>query len=573
MYKNLFKLFVSACIGISLISSCSPKKTDHSVYRNSFESDVPSLDPIQIGDTQSHDVAYNIYNALVTYRPTITGSGQKLSDLVPDLAENWTISKDGKTYTFKLKKGVKFHNGREFNSSDVKYSFERLANPKNASKGLWTLKALPLAGIKKYQEKCKAGYKDATIEGIKVLDNHTVQITLERLVPFALHVMAMSYYYIAPKEEVEKWGKDYTMHPVGTGPYKFKEWLRGVRLSLVKNPDYFEKDMPYIDELRYLIVPSEDSRFMRFEKSEEEHHAPIPSARFDKMLNDPFWNKIGATALRKLEELNDPLQSHIIKAPLLVTQYLGMDTKSEPFTDKRIRQAFNFAINKQKIIDRILNGRAVPARGVLPKGFPGYDDTRPVAYPYNPEKAKELLKSAGYKDIDNDGILEKNNKRFEIMFWHNQSDVYSRLSTAIQADLKDVGVKIEIRSMQWAPYVEKIRRNEAIFFRMGWQADYPDPDNFLWTLLSSDNIGQDNSTRYSNPVVDKLLKQAQGINDWKIREKLYQQTESIIIDDAPWLFMYNSVDYKIVQPYVLNQQIHPLIQNVMKIVQVNKTVK
>ena len=435
---------------------------------------------------------------------------------MPDLAQSWTISPDGKVYTFKLKQGIKFHNGREFIADDVKYCFERLANPKNASKGLWTLNALPIEGIKKYQEECKAGNKNATLKGIEVIDKYTVRITLERLIPFALHVMAMSYYYIAPKEELEKWGKDYTMHPVGTGPYKFKEWIRGVRLSLVKNPDYFEPGLPHIDELRYLIVPSEDSRFMRFEKGEEDHHAPIPSARFDKMLNDPFWNKIGAKALRKIEDLNDPQQSHIIKAPLLVTQYLGMDTKSAPFTDKKVRQAFNFAINKQEIIDRILNGRAIIARGVLPKGFPGYDENRPVPYPYAPEKAKQLLLSAGYKDTNNDGFLEKNNKKFEITLWHNQSDVYGRLAMAVQSNLKDIGVKIDIRSMQWAPYVEKIRRNEAIFFRMGWQADYPDPDNFLWTLLSSDNIGQDNATRYSNPVVDKLLKQAQSINDrWK----------------------------------------------------------
>ena len=567
--KSIKSFFIIPLLSLALFS-CSANKTDHTVYRTTFESDVPSLDPINVGDTQSHDVAYNLYNGLVTYRPTITGPGQKLTDLVPDLAESWIVSDGGKTYTFKLKKGIKFHNGREFEASDVKYCIQRLANPRNSSKGFWTLNVLPLKGMKEYVKECKAGNKNAELEGVKVLDKYTVRISLSKLVPFALHVMAMAYYYIAPREEIEKWGKDYSMHPVGTGPYKFKEWVRGIRLALVKNPDYFEKGLPHIDELRYLIVPSEDSRFMRFEKGEEDHHAPIPSARFDKMLNDPLWNKIGAEELRKLDNLNDPEKSHIIKAPLLTSTYFGMDVKAWPFTDKRVRQAFNYGIDKQKVIDRVLNGRGVVATGVLPKGFPGYDSTRAVPYPYNPIKAKQLLKEAGFTDTNNDGVLDQNGRPMDFTFWHNQGGIRSSMASSVQADLNEIGIKVEIRSMQWAPYVDKIRRNEAIFFVMAWSADYPDPDNFLWTLLSGDNIGQDNHSNYSNPVVNELLASAQNIGDWNKREKLYREAENIIVDDAPWVFMYNPVDYKIVQPRIVNQQIHPLIQNVMKIVEIKK---
>lgn len=559
--------FIAACFFAStLLAGCSPADAHLKVYRSAFEGDVPSLDPIQIGDTQSHDVGHNIYSALVHYRPEITGPNQSLTDLVPELAESWTISPDGKTYTFELRKDVKFHNGRPFVADDVKYSIERLANPENASKGLWTTESAALAGLAEYQEACKGG-KKADLKAVEVINPHRVKIHLSKTIPFALHVFAMSYFYIVPREEVEKWGKDYTSHPVGTGPFKLKEWKRNQKLVLVKNPDYFHKDVPKLDELRYYIVPDENVRLLWFESGELEHlEPPIPAASFDRVLADPKWNPMGARKLRAIPTLNDPTKSNLIKTPELVIQYLGMDTRSEPFTDKRVRQAFNYGINKEKVIDVVRNGRGMPAYGVLPYGFPGYDPKRTMPYPYNPDKAKQLLAQAGWKDTNGDGFVDKNGKNMEMLFWHNQSAIYAQLGAAVQADLKEVGVKVDVRSMEWAPYIDKIRRHEATFFRFGWQADFPDPDNYLWTLLSSDNIGQDNSTGYSNAKVDKLLNQARTIVNWPQREKLYHEAESQIIEDAPWVFLYSTVEYKLVQPYVLKQQLHPLIRNEMSII-------
>lgn len=577
MTRLLKPLIAACCAAALLVSGCRPSVSSQKVYRSAFESDVPSLDPIQIGDTQSHDVAHNIYNGLVRYRPRITGPGQSLSDLVPALAESWDVSKDGKTYTFHLRKDVSFHNGRPFEASDVKYSIERLANPKNASKGLWTLNALALEGLDAYQEAAKAG-KDVHLDSIKVLDKHTVSLTLKDVIPFAPHVLAMAYYYIVPREEVEKWKDQFTFHAMGTGPFKLSVWKPNQKLSLLKNEHYWEKGEPHLDELRYYIVPDENIRLLWFENGELEHlEPPIPAASFDRILSDKKWNPMGNEEIRKIERINDASKSHLIKDREWTIQYIGMDTQSEPFNNKLIRKAFNYAINKRKIIDVVRNGRGIPAKGVLPDGFPGFKADRPVPYPYDLKKAKALMKEAGWSDSNNDGVLDKNGKPFKMSFWHNQSAIYAMLGSAIQADLRDLGIDIDVRSLEWASYIEKVKPKkgsdgklipgEAKLFRFGWAADYPDPDNYLWTLFSSDNVGQDNSTSYMNPKVDALVNKARTTVNWAEREKLYQEAETQIVDDAPWIFLYTNVEYKMVQPYVKNQQMHPLVRNEMAIVE------
>lgn len=572
--KKIALLSFSLLLAFSSVSCKTRDENQGKVFRSAFESDVPSLDSINVGDTTSHDVAHNIYNGLVEYRSHITGPNQKLIDIVPALAENWDVSKDGKTYTFNLRKGVKFHNGREFEAKDIKYSIERLANPKNASKGLWTLGALPLVGLEKFQEEAKSGKLDTGIEGIKILDKYKIELKLQKIIPFVLHVLSMTYYYAVPKEEVDKWGKDFNTHPVGTGPFMFKEWKRGKSVTLVKNPNFYEKGLPYLDVLEYEIIPSDTIRFGRFENEQLDFvdNTSLPSARFESIINDPRWNPLGGEKIREITELEDLSKSLIMKKPALVTEYLGMNVESELFKDKKVRKAFNYSIDKQKIVDRVYNGKRGIAKGVLPPGFPGFNEKNEVPYPYDPDKARELFAQAGWKDSDGDGFLDKDGQKFTVTLWHNQREILALLCSSVQADLRDVGIDVDVRSLQWASYIEKVKKNEAIFFRFGWSADFPDPDNFLWTLFSSQNIGQDNSTRYSNPVVDKLLDEARSITDWSKREKLYNEAERIIIDDAPWIFLENEVQYKIVQPYVKGQQIHPLIQNEMKIVDIDKKI-
>lgn len=572
--KKFLSLALISLISVSSVSCKMREPETGKIFRSALESDVPALDSINVGDTTSHEVAHCIYSGLVTYRDEIKKDGEKLIDIVPELAEKWDISQDGKTYTFHLRKGVKFHNGREFEASDVKYSIERLANPKNASKGLWTLGAMPFVGLDKFTKDSEAG-KTSEIEGIKVKDKYTLEMNFDKMIPFTLHVLAMSYYYIVPKEEVEKWGQEFDTHPVGTGPFKLTEWKRGKRLVLEKNQAYFEEGKPYLDKIIYEIVPSDIIRFGRFQNGQLEFvdNTSIPAARFESVISDERWNPLGASKIREIEEIEDTSKTLIMKKPLLTTEYLGMNVRKEPFTDKRVRKAFNYAVNKQKIVDRVYNGKRTIAKGVLPPGFPGFNENNQVPYPYDPDKALALLAEAGWKDSDGDGFLDKDGKKFTITLWHNQREILAALGSSVQSDLAEIGIEVDVRALQWAPYIDKVRNEEAKFFRFGWAADYPDPDNFLWTLFSSDNIGQDNTTHYSNKTVDKMLEEARTTNDWSKREKLYQDAEQIIIDDAPWIFLENEVQYKIVQPYLKGMQIHPLIQNIMKNVDIDLSKK
>jgi peptide/nickel transport system substrate-binding protein/oligopeptide transport system substrate-binding protein len=558
------RLISAALLGACLVTavSCQRRPEVGSVYRWSYIGDIPNLDPLQISDTQSHDAGHQIYNNLVTYRTIIEKPGQTVYDIVPDLAERWDVSPDRKTYTFHLRPGVKFHHGRTVEALDIKAGIERLADTRNASKGLWTLKALTLSGVDAYQAACRAG-KEADLSGVRVIDPLTVQITLDQPIPFALHLLAMSFYYVTPREVTAKWGRDFGQHAVGTGPYQMAEWRRGQTLILTKNPHYFEKGLPHIERVEIQVVPSDESRFLKFAAGDLEHNEPIPPGQFNRVLHDTRWNNLGAEKLRAIPEINDITQSRIIKANEPTTNYFGFNVTIEPFTDKRVRQAFNWAVNKPKISNRVWGGRTVPAVGVLPPNFPGFDDKRPQAYPYNPEKAASLLDDAGWR-LGPDGLRYKDGKPLKITLWYNQDDLWAATASSVQADLKQVGIACDLQVQLWQPYIEKIRKNEAAFFRFGWHADYPDPDNFLWTLFSKANWGQDNTTRYSNPQVEALLDKARIAPTWPEREKLYQQAETQIIDDAPWLFLLHRVQYKLVQPYVRGQAIHPIIGNDIK---------
>lgn len=542
--------------------SCQRRPAVGSVYRWSYISDVPNLDPIQIADTQSHDAGHQLYNALVTYRTVLDKPGQSPYDIVPDLAERWDVSADRRTYTFHLRPGVRFHHGRLLEAADVKAAIERLADPRNASKGLWTLPALTLSGVEAYQAACKAG-QPADLTGVRVLDPLTVQVRLDQPIPFALHLLAMPFYYVPPRELTAKWGLDFGIHAVGTGPYQLAEWRRGQKLVLTKNPHYFEPGLPHIGRVEIQVVPSDESRFLKFAAGDLEHDEPIPPGQFNRVLHDRRWNGLGAEALRAIPEINDIRRSRLIKANEPTTNYLGFNVTIEPFTDKRVRQAFNWAVNKQRIANRVWGGRVIPAVGILPPAFPGFDPKRPPCYPYDPAKARALLDAAGWHP-GADGLRYRNGKPLKVTLWYNQDDLWAATASSVQADLKQVGVDCDLQVQLWQPYLEKIRKYEAAFFRFGWHADYPDPDNFLWTLFSKANWGQDNTTRYYDPQVEAWLQAARVASQWPEREKLYQQAETRIIDDAPWLFLLHRVQYKIVQPYVRGQSIHPIIWNDVK---------
>lgn len=483
------------------------------IFRWPSASDPPTLDPAHVVDTTSDRVARFMFNGLVdmdlkTFKP------------IPSLAEKWAISRDGKVYTFYLRKGVKFHPpvNREVTAEDFKYTFERFLNPKTRSENTWILE--DIKGAPALIEG-----KTETLEGVKVIDRYTLQITLER--PFApfLSKIVLSNTFVVPWEEAEKWGDAFTEHPCGTGPFKFVEWIHDVHVKLIRFDDYF-KGKPYLEGIEFRIIPEEATRLAEFQAGNLEV-VDIPFGMIKFLQADPKWKDM------------------VVIYPMLGIYYVGFNMEKEPFkNNKKLRQAFNYAVDRKGICEVIREGAAIPAKGFSPPSLPGFDPTI-EGYTYNPEKARQLLAEAGYPG--GKGLPS-------ITYWHNApSKTHSAIAQYIQANLRDIGVNVDINTMDWAAYLQFCQEGKPQMFRMGWVADYADPDDFLWVNFHSANIGpRGNYSRYSNPRVDALLSLAQEITDWDQRVKLYSEAERILIEDAPVIFVYWYVATGMLQPYVKN---------------------
>ncbi|MGH7984723.1 MAG: ABC transporter substrate-binding protein, partial [Candidatus Binataceae bacterium] len=304
-------------------------------------------------------------------------------------------------------------------------------------------------------------------------------------------------------------------------------WIGGQRLVLVRNPRYFVKGIPRVDAVVETMGVSDELRWLRFEAGELDISS-IPPAEFPYVMKTP-----------SLKALTD-------KIVTLATQYLGMNCQMPPFNDVRVRRAFNYAINKRKII-QLLNGRGVVAHGVLPPGMPGFDPGL-RAYPYNPGKARRVFEEANL------------GKHFQPVLWMRADPTAIMIGESIQQDLALVGVHLVLKPVAWPPLLEAVRQRDTVpLFNFGWEADFPDPENFLAVLFSKQQWGANNDTFFYDPRVDKLLAEAAPVSDRQVRYELYRQAQHIIVADAPWVFLFNPVTYVIRQPWV-----HGLVLNPMR---------
>ena len=468
--------------------------------------DPPALDPAHANITTSARGANLYAEPLVE----ISEDGQ---GIIPMLAESWEINEDSTVWTFHLRKGVKFHKtgykgeptangGREFIASDVKYTFDRLIKEKSA-------RAYFLNQIKGYQDFFDG--KADTWAGVEVVDDHTVRFTLSE--PYAPFLAALSYtsFYIIPKEDVEKLGKDFNFRPVGTGPFVVYDWQHDSKVVYKKNDGYWMKDaegrqLPYLDGLELVVIPDNSVAFLEFKKGNIDVLPDIPNEFHGEIVRD----------------FKDQFQSRAT----LSTQYYGMMLTKKPFDDIRVRHALNYAVNREAINDLVLNGSFIIGKGVLPPGMPAYNPDL-KSYGYDPEKAKALLKEAGHE------------KGLTVTLQYNNNPRHKMIGEAVQAQLADVGVKMELQAAELGAHYDAVRRGDVPFFRAGWAGDFPDPDNFLYNLFYSGNFGaKGNYARYKNEEVDACLKEARRISDPAKRIELYQKAEQQIVNDAPWLFLF-----------------------------------
>ena len=474
-----------------------------------YKDDVATLDPAIGYDWQNWSMIKSLFDGLMDYEPGTT-------NLRKEIAEDYTISDDGKTFTFKLRKGVKFHNGRELNADDVKYSIERVVNPKTQSPGAGFFGSI--VGF----EDASAGKAEA-LSGITVVDPYTIKFELSRPDATFLHVLALNFAHIVPKEEVEKYGADFGKHPVGSGAFKMTEWTLGQRIVFERFKDYYNPSLPKLDQITFEVGQEPVVALLRLQNGEVDIPGDgIPPAKFIEVTKDP-----------KFKEL-------IIQGGQLHTGYVTMNVKIKPFDNVKVRQAVNMAINKDRIV-RIINGRAVPANQPLPPSMPGYAKDY-KGYPYDPEKAKALLAEAGVAD------------GFETELFVANTDPQPRIAQAIQQDLAAIGIKASIKSLAQANVIAAGGEPDGAPMvwsgGMGWIADFPDPSNFYGPILGCSGAVQGgwNWSWYCNAELDKKAQEADAIVDparRQEREAMWRDIYLKIMDDAPWAPIFNEERFSV----------------------------
>jgi peptide/nickel transport system substrate-binding protein len=453
--------------------------------------DASNLIPILASDSTSHAIAALIYNGLVKY--------DKDLNVVGDLAESWEVSQGGLVITFRLRKDVKWHDGKPFTADDVLYTYRVTVDPKT-----------PTAYSGDFLKVKKA----------EVIDPYTFRATYDR--PFAPALTSWSA-AILPKHLLE--GTDITRtplsrHPVGTGPYMFKEWVTGQKIVLVSNPDYWE-GRPYIDGYIMRIIPDMATMFLELRAGGIDRMDLTP-LQFTRQTETGFFRK----NFRKYRYLS------------FSYTYLGYNLKNPLFADKSVRQAIAHAIDKDDIIQGVLLGLGKEATGPYKPGTWAYNP-HVRRYPYDPARARELLAEAGWADRNGDGFLEKDGKAFSFEIITNQgNEVRKKTAEIIQRRLAGVGIEANIRIIEWAAFVKEfINKRKFDVTILGWTIPL-DPD--IYDVWHSSKTGPDelNFISYKNAEVDRLLERGRSTFDMKLRKKCYDRVQEILAEEQPYTFLY-----------------------------------
>jgi len=468
-----------------------------------YKDDVATLDPAIGYDWQNWSMIKSLFDGLMDYVPGTT-------TLRPGLASSYEISDDGTVFTFHLRAGVKFHNGREMTADDVKYSLDRVTNPATQSPG-----AGFFGSIAGYD--AMADGSATALPGVEVIDPLTVRISLARPDATFLHVMALNFASVVPKEAVDAAGADFGKLPVGTGAFKLAEWTIGQRLVFARNTDYWRAGEPYLDQITFEVGQEPIVALLRLQNGEIDVPGDgIPPAKFTEVMADP------AQAAR------------VVEGGQLHTGYITLNVKMPPFDNVAVRQAVNMAINKDRIV-QIINGRAVPATQPLPPSMPGYTQGY-AGYSFDPEGAKKMLADAGFPS------------GFETELYVMNTDPNPRIAQAIQQDLSNVGINAALKSLAQASVIaaggEPDQAPMIWSGGMAWIADFPDPSNFYGPILGCAGAVQGgwNWSWYCNPALDDEAATADSITEpAKVDERMAMWSDIYmkVMADAPWVPVFN----------------------------------
>ena len=450
-----------------------------------------NLLPILSSDSASSDINQLVYNGLIRYDKNLQLEGE--------LAESWEISEDNLSFTFHLRKGVTWHDGAPFTSADVLFTYQMYINPD-----------VPTSYAEDFLQVAKA----------EVIDDYTFKVTYEKPYAPALESWGTP---IHPKHLLE--GKDVTKselsrQPIGTGPYKFAKWDAGEKVELLANPDYFE-GKPYIYRVVYRVIPDTSTQFLE-----------LKAGNLDLMGLTPIQYQTQTDSAIFTDRFNK------YRYLSFSYTYLGYNMTKPLFQDKRVRQAISYAIDKQELIDGVLLGLGQAATGPYKPDTWVYNNNV-KRYNYDPEKAKALLSEAGWEDSDNDNILDKDGEPLAFTIVTNQgNDLRSKTAEIIQRRLKEVGIDIEIRVVEWATFLKEfIFTGNFDATILGWSGG-PEPDQYNIWHSSKTAPRELNFIKYQNPEVDELLEKGRRTFDQAERKKIYDRFQEILAEEQPYTFLY-----------------------------------
>ncbi len=493
---GLLSVVLAACAGGSdKDSNDSSDKSDESTDKKAVEggdlviavlSDAQSLDPAGSNDSPSSVVQANIYETLVTRNDD--------NELEPGLAESWEAV-DELTWEFKLREGVKFHDGTDFNAEAVKANLERILNPDVASPRLFLYEM---------------------VTDVTVIDDYTVQIKTEY--PFAPLLAHLSHNGggivspavieedLAAMKDGKLAGTIINQKPVGTGFFKFESWNPDDKIKLVRNDDYWG-DKPHVDTVTFQVSPESATRNADLERGFVQITDPVQPVEVSSINNSDFGK--------------------VFQKPSSSLSYIGFNTQKAPFDDARVRQAISMLVDRQEIIDGIYEGFGIEARGPIAPGIFGHNDDLPLIEK-DVEKAKQLLADAGYAD------------GFKTTIWTNDSDQRTDTAIMLQHVLKEVNIDVEIEQLEWGAYLAKTSAGEHDMFILGWSNTPGDADYGLYPLFHSSQFGESgNRTFYKNDKVDALLDEGRREADQEKRNEIYKEAQQLIVEDAPMIFIHH----------------------------------
>jgi len=557
------KKLLIALLGIVMLGSCGGGNDNNEtkskigkggiyyggVFRINEEEDFRNLYPLNITEVVSQRITNQVYEGLVKL-------SQKDLSIIPCIAEKWDVNQDATSFTFYLRKGIKFHDdpcfpdgkGREVTAKDFKYCFEKLCEADPNNQGFFVFENRVKGANEYHESTIKKAPLANGVAGIKVIDDYTLQIDLTYSFAGFLNILSTPFTWVFPKEAVDKYGVDMRVHCVGTGPFKVKEIKEGDAVILSKNENYWDMDehgnqLPYLDAIKFTFIKEKKSELLEFRKGNLDMVFRLPIEMISEVMGELENAKTGG---------NPKFDMQV--TPSLSVQYYGFQHKSELFKNKKVRQAFNYAIDREKIVNFTLQGDGRAAfYGIVPPAaaFKDYNFEAIKGFTFDPDRAKKLLAEAGYP----------NGKGFpELTLQLNSGGQRNtQVAEVIQKMLaENLNISLKLNVMPFAQHLENLETGKALFFRTAWIADYPDPETFL-SLLYGPHVPANlsdksyvNSVRYQNPRFDSLFSAALQEVDVAKRFELYRQADQVQLDDAAIMPIYYDENTRLLQLYVRN---------------------